>query len=65
VVALIERLRDLRLAVVLISHDIPEVLKVSDRITILRQGQVVATRPARDVDASWVIHAMVEEPLSA
>ena len=63
--ALIERLREKRLSVVLISHDIPEVLKVADQITVLRQGQVVATRVCADVDTSWVVHAMVEEPRNA
>jgi simple sugar transport system ATP-binding protein len=65
VVALIERLRELRLSIVLISHDIPEVLKVADRVTVLRQGQVVTSQAARDIDVSWVVHAMVEEPVNA
>ncbi|HET8813616.1 MAG TPA: ATP-binding cassette domain-containing protein [Solirubrobacterales bacterium] len=63
VAELIERLRELRLSVVLISHDIPEVLKLADRVTVLRLGQRVATRDCEEVDTSWVIHAMVEEPL--
>ena len=65
VTELIERLRDLRLSVVLISHDIPEVLSVADRITVLRLGQRVTTRACREVDTSWVVHAMVEEPMNA
>jgi simple sugar transport system ATP-binding protein len=65
VVALIEHLRELRLSVVLISHDIPEVLKVADQVTVLRQGQVVSSHAAKDIDVSWVIHAMVEEPVNA
>jgi len=65
VAALVSRLRDMRLAVVLISHDIPEVLELADRITVLRLGRRVATCPCADVDTSWVVHAMVEEPAGA
>lgn len=65
VAALIERLREMRLAVVLISHDIPEVLKLADRLTVLRQGLRVTTCPCADVDTSWVVHAMVAEPSNA
>ena len=61
VAALVERLRERDFAIVLISHDIPEVLKLADTITVLRLGQRVATQSCSDVDTSWVIHAMVEE----
>jgi simple sugar transport system ATP-binding protein len=63
---LMERLRSERFAIVLVSHDIPEVLKLADRITVLRQGQRVATRRCSgDVDTSWVVHAMVAETSDA
>ncbi|WP_020576169.1 ATP-binding cassette domain-containing protein [Actinopolymorpha alba] len=38
---LTERLRDLGIAVILISHRMDEVFSVADRLTVLRQGQVV------------------------
>jgi simple sugar transport system ATP-binding protein len=56
---LIDRLRSRGFAVVLISHDVLEVLKIADRVTVLRQGKHVATRPAIDVDLEWVVRAMV------
>jgi simple sugar transport system ATP-binding protein len=65
VAALIERLRDKHFSIVLISHDIPEVLKLADRITVLRLGRRVTTRPCVDVDTSWVVHAMVTDPADA
>ena len=40
---LIDRLRASGVTVVYISHILPEVLRVSDRITVLRDGQVVTT----------------------
>ena len=45
VLDLIRRLRDHRIAVVLISHRMPDVFAVSDRIVILRRGRLVADKP--------------------
>jgi simple sugar transport system ATP-binding protein len=59
VTALIEQLRDRGLGVLLISHDVPEVLRLADRITILRLGAVVTTRPASELDLPFVVGAMV------
>ena len=47
VLDLIRRLRDHRIAVVLISHRMPDVFAVSDRIVVLRRGRLVADKSAR------------------
>lgn len=60
VTALIRRLRDQGFAVALVSHDIPDLLRLADVITVLRLGEVVATRPSADVDVDWVVNAMVK-----
>lgn len=44
---------------ILISHKLQEVLKVSDRITIIRDGQVVETLSNVDVDENRIIRGMV------
>ena len=41
---LIRRLRDHGIAVVLISHRMPDVFAVSDRIVVLRRGEKVADK---------------------
>ena len=47
----IKRVRDHGLAVVLISHNMPEVFEVADRIEVLRLGERVARlRPSEVVD---------------
>jgi simple sugar transport system ATP-binding protein len=46
VLDLIRRLRDHGIAVVLISHRMPDVFAVSDRIVVLRRGSLVADKPA-------------------
>ena len=45
VLSLIRRLRDQGIAIVLISHRMPDVFAVSDRIVVLRRGRKVADKP--------------------
>jgi simple sugar transport system ATP-binding protein len=45
VLDLIRRLRDRGISVVLISHRMPDVFAVSDRIAVLRRGSLVASKP--------------------
>jgi simple sugar transport system ATP-binding protein len=47
--------------VVFISHKLEEVLQVSDRVTILREGRVVGTRLTRDCDLRSLARLMVGE----
>ncbi len=47
VLNLIRHLRDQRIAVVLISHRMPDVFGVADRIVVMRRGQKVADKPVR------------------
>jgi simple sugar transport system ATP-binding protein len=45
--------------VVFISHKLPEVLAVSDRVTVLRGGRAVGTVATRDTDARSLARMMV------
>lgn len=45
VLDLIKRLRDHKIAVVLISHRMPDVFEAADRIAVLRRGKLVADKP--------------------
>jgi len=45
VLALIRRMKDQGLAVILISHRMPDVFEVCDRIIVMRRGRKVADRP--------------------
>jgi simple sugar transport system ATP-binding protein len=44
VLSLIQRLRDSGIAIVLISHRMPDVFAVADRIIVLRRGRKVADK---------------------
>ncbi len=54
----IRRVRDRGIAVVLISHNMPEVLAVSDRVEVLRMGRRVATFQASQATVEQLVGAM-------
>lgn len=54
----IKRVRDKGIAVVFISHSMPHVLEVCDRIQVLRLGKRVATFPARETTVEELVGAM-------
>jgi simple sugar transport system ATP-binding protein len=58
VLDLIARVRDQGLAVVLISHNMPEVFEVADRIEVMRLGTRVARFKRGDVSMGDVVGAM-------
>jgi len=55
----IGRLREQGATILYISHKMDEVFKLSDRITVLRDGQHVATVDRAETDARRVTHLMV------
>lgn len=55
-------LRDLRshgIAVLYISHRLDEIFRIADRITVMRDGRVVATLPRGELDHDRLIRLMV------
>lgn len=59
---LFEIIRDLKKqghAIVYISHHLPEVFQVADRVTVLRDGKVVATKQVSEVSKSDLVSMMV------
>jgi simple sugar transport system ATP-binding protein len=58
VLDVIRRVRDRGLAVVLISHNMPEVLEVADRIEVLRLGRRVATFTREEATVESLVGAM-------
>ncbi len=63
---LFQVIRDLRrrqVAIVYISHRLDEVFEIADRITVLRDGKVVGSSPARDITRLELINLMVGRDL--
>ena len=58
VLDVIRRVRDRGLAVILISHNMPEVLEVADRIEVLRLGRRVATFTRETATLESLVGAM-------
>jgi simple sugar transport system ATP-binding protein len=58
VLDLIKRVRDTGIAVVFISHSMPHVMDVSDRITVMRRGRTVVTYKPADTDMEQLVGAM-------
>ena len=64
---LIDQLRDQGITCIIISHKLKEVLRIADRITIIRDGRTIETmlRDDPDTDESRIIRAMVGRDLNS
>ena len=58
VLALIARLRQQGLGVILASHDLGDILEIADRIVVLRLGRKVADKPASEWSTSSLVAAI-------
>ena len=58
VLALVRRLADRGLAVMIVSHNMNDVFEVADRIAVLRLGKIVAQRPKSEIDPQIVVDLM-------
>ncbi|MGV3550828.1 ATP-binding cassette domain-containing protein [Rhizobium sp.] len=58
VLSLVRRVADTGAGVILISHDVKDVMAVADRIVVLRLGTVIFDGLARDVSEGDLIHLM-------
>jgi ribose transport system ATP-binding protein len=61
ILKVVRDLRDSGWAVLYISHHLDEVLDLADRITVLRDGEIVASDRAADVDVSSLTRAIIGE----
>jgi L-arabinose transport system ATP-binding protein len=63
--ALVRQLRGDGLAIIYVSHRIKEILRLADRVAILRDGKLVAVRPASGLSEAEIVKMMVGRDLSA
>lgn len=61
---IINMLRDKGCGIIYISHKMEEILRISDEVTIMRDGQYVATKPAKDLTMEEIIRLMVGRELT-
>jgi L-arabinose transport system ATP-binding protein len=62
--ALVQRLRDDGVAIIYVSHRINEIKRLCDRIAILRDGKLVAVRPAEETTEAEIVSLMVGRDLT-
>ncbi len=55
----LETLREKGVTVIYISHRLEEIFRLADRVTVLRDGKVIGTRPVSEVDRKSLIEMMV------
>lgn len=60
----VERLKKRGVAIIFVSHKLQEVKAIADRVTILRDGQLIATKPANELSLDAMAQMMVGRELS-
>lgn len=61
---IINMLRDRGVGIIYISHKMAEIKRISDEITVMRDGQWVATKPAAELEMKDIIRLMVGRELT-
>ncbi|MDX1059040.1 sugar ABC transporter ATP-binding protein [Sinorhizobium medicae] len=61
---IVRRLKKRGLGIIFITHFLEQVYAISDRITVLRNGQLVGTREARELDRRELIAMMIGRELA-
>lgn len=61
----IRELRNQGVGIIYISHRLEELFEIADRVTVLRDGESIATRPMSEVDQPELIRLMVGRDISA
>ncbi|MBU9723703.1 MULTISPECIES: xylose ABC transporter ATP-binding protein [Bacillaceae] len=60
---ILNQLRREGITVIYISHKLKEVMKISDQVTVLRDGQTIGTRQTKETDENGIISMMVGREL--
>jgi inositol transport system ATP-binding protein len=61
---IIRSLKSKGIAIIYISHKMDEIFRISDTITVLRDGQYIETKPAKELDHDTLVKLMVGRKIS-
>ncbi|MBR2473484.1 MAG: ATP-binding cassette domain-containing protein [Clostridia bacterium] len=61
---IIQKLKANGCGIIYISHKMEEILRISDDVTVMRDGKHIATKPASELDMNTIIKLMVGRELS-
>ena len=56
---LIESLKERGVAIVYISHRLEEIMHIGDYISVLRDGNMIASEEVKNIDIPWIVKQMV------
>jgi len=62
--AILRQLRAAGTSIIFISHRLPEVFAIADRITVMKDGEIVGTVPAAETDQGSIVAMMVGRDLA-
>ncbi len=60
----INRLKAEGVGVIYISHRMDEISRIADRVSVLRDGELIATESIADIDADRMVHLMAGDALT-
>jgi ABC-type sugar transport system ATPase subunit len=55
----IQHLRSIGVTIIYVSHKLAEIFRLADRISVIRDGSLVATAPVAEFDHEKVVHSML------
>ncbi|PZF77369.1 D-xylose ABC transporter ATP-binding protein [Aestuariivirga litoralis] len=61
--SIVRNLRKRGVAIVYVSHRMPEIFALADRVTVLRDGHLVGTKAVSEVDEPTLVSMMVGRPI--
>ena len=61
---LVRRLRAEGAAIIYVSHRINEILRLADRVAVMRDGKLIAVRPAAELSQNEIVRLMVGRELT-
>ncbi len=62
--AILRRLRDKGIAVMIVNHKVDEIFAIAERLTILRNGEKISTGPVAEYDRKRFVHELTGRDLS-
>ncbi|MFD4421086.1 sugar ABC transporter ATP-binding protein [Agromyces sp. NPDC058484] len=63
--AIVRRLKERGVAIIYVSHRLKEIFDLCDTITVLKDGALVSTGPAAELDTDELVRRMVGRPIEA
>ncbi|HQZ11273.1 MAG TPA: sugar ABC transporter ATP-binding protein [Devosia sp.] len=58
-IAVVKRLRERGVGIIYVSHKLPEIFELADRVTVLRDGALISTKPIAEVTEQSLVAMMV------